>query len=285
MARKSQHLLRLGRAVLAMLAIASLLAPPPAISWGSSAQRLVISHAIETLPAEMRPFFEANRDFLVKHVDDPLTLIDKNPIERNNHFIELDKYGRYPFDQLPRNYQAAIAKYSKSKIEATGLLPWQIGVYSQKLTESLKAGKWEEAKINAAFLAHYVTEANDPFNTTDNFDGKMTNQNGINERFNSIMADRFSSFFPLNPHDASYIPDPTVGAFEMAIESHSQVESLLIADRKARKGLNSYNDEYYDRFYNLTAPILIRQLSEASADVGSYWLTAWINAGRPQLPH
>jgi len=30
--------------------------------------------------------------------------------------------------------------------------------------------------------------------------------------------------------------------------------------------------------------MLIRQLSEASTDVGSYWLTAWINAGRPTLP-
>jgi len=25
-------------------------------------------------------------------------------------------------------------------------------------------------------------------------------------------------------------------------------------------------------------------LSEASTDVGSYWLTAWINAGRPAMP-
>jgi hypothetical protein len=30
---------------------------------------------------------------------------------------------------------------------------------------------------------------------------------------------------------------------------------------------------------------LIRQLSDAATDVGSYWLTAWVNAGRPQLPH
>jgi hypothetical protein len=28
----------------------------------------------------------------------------------------------------------------------------------------------------------------------------------------------------------------------------------------------------------------VRQLSEASTDVGSYWMTSWINAGRPQLP-
>ena len=39
-----------------------------------------------------------------------------------------------------------------------------------------------------------------------------------------------------------------------------------------------------DRFYNEAGAILIRQLSDAATDVGSYWLTAWVNAGRPQLP-
>jgi len=29
---------------------------------------------------------------------------------------------------------------------------------------------------------------------------------------------------------------------------------------------------------------LIRQLSDASTDVGSFWLTSWKNAGQPQLP-
>jgi hypothetical protein len=62
------------------------------------------------------------------------------------------------------------------------------------------------------------------------------------------------------------------------------VESILLADRHAKKGLSSYTDEYYDRFYNLMAPALIKQLSDASTDVGSYWLTAWTNAGKPLLP-
>jgi hypothetical protein len=30
---------------------------------------------------------------------------------------------------------------------------------------------------------------------------------------------------------------------------------------------------------------LIRQLSDAATDVGSFWLTAWRNAGSPPLPH
>jgi hypothetical protein len=41
---------------------------------------------------------------------------------------------------------------------------------------------------------------------------------------------------------------------------------------------------YYDRFYNQAGATLIRQLSDAATNLGSYWLTSWINAGRPALP-
>jgi hypothetical protein len=268
----------------ALLALAALLAPRLTLAWGESAQRVVVNRAVDTLPYELRPFFENNRKFLIDHVNDPLGLIDQHPWERNNHFIELDKYGKFPFTALPRSYKAAVAKYNKSKIQATGLLPWQIGVYSQKLTEDMRAGRWDQAKLDAAFLANFVAEAHDPFNTTENFDGHLTSQNGINDRFNSVLVVRYGSFFPISPHDAFFISDPTDYAFEACLEAHSVVESVLLADRRAVKGLNSYTDEYYDRFYNLTAAILIRQLSDASTDVGSYWLTAWINAGKPALP-
>jgi hypothetical protein len=271
--------------VVLFLAMMGMVAPRAALAWGDSAQRLIVNHAVDTLPYEIRPFFDNNRKFLIDHVDDPLGLIDEHPWERNNHFIELDKYGKFPFEALPRSYKAAIEKYGKSKIQATGLLPWQIGVYSQKLTEDMKLGHWEQAKLDAAFLANYVAEAHDPFNTTENFDGKLTGQSGINDRFNDVLIARYGSFFPLSPHDAFFINDPTDYAFDACLDAHSLVESLLLADRHAKKGLSSYTDEYYDRFYNLTAESLIRQLSDASTDVGSYWLTAWINAGRPQLPH
>jgi hypothetical protein len=259
--------------------------PIPALAWGNNAQRLIVNHAVDTLPYELRPFFEANRSYLIQHVNDPLNVLDKRPNERQNHFIELDKYGKFPFDALPRSYRAALAKYSKSKIDSTGLLPWQIGVYSAKLTDDLRNSRWDEARLDAAFLANYVAEAHDPFNTTENYDGKMTGQSGVNERFNTVLIDRYGSFFPLNPHDAFFISDPTDFAFDACLNAHSLVESLLLADRHAKRGLSSYTDEYYDHFYNLAAASLIRQLSDASTDVGSYWLTAWTNAGKPQLPH
>jgi hypothetical protein len=259
--------------------------PGQAFAWGGNGQKLVAGKAIDTLPADLRTFFEANRSFIMLHVTDPLDAEAKTPAEKHNHYLYLDKYGRFPFELLPRTYKAAVTKFGKSKIEATGLLPWQIGVYNAKLTEAMKLGRWDDAKLDAAILAGYVAEAHDPFNTTENFDGHLTGQTGINERFGAALIDRFSSFFPMRPNDASFINDPTDHAFEACLSAHSWLETILLADRNARLGGKSYDDEYFDRFYNQAAPTLIRQLSDAATDVGSYWLTAWTNAGRPQLPH
>lgn len=259
---------------------------PPCLAWGRGGHKLVVNQAIDTLPVELRSFFDASRNFLLQHVNDSIDAIAKTPSEKRNDHLYLDKYGRFPFDTLPRNYKAAVEKYGKSKLQANGLLPWQIGVYNQKLTEDMRLGHWEEAKLDAAILASYVADAHDPFNTTENFDGKLTSQTGVNERFGTALIDRYASFFPLRPNDAAYIADPTDHAFEDCLSAHSTMESILLADRNAYlDGKNySYNDDYFDRFYNQTAATLIRQLSSASSDVGSYWLTAWTNAGKPTPP-
>ena len=274
------------KATLLLAAVALfLLQPQHANAWGGNGQRLVLNKAVDTLPSDIRWFFESNRPFLMQHVTDPLDIMAKTPAERHNHYLYLDKYGRFPFEALPRSYKAAVTKFGKTKLETNGLLPWQIGVYSQKLTEAMKTGKWDEARLDAAILAAYVAEAHDPFNTTDNFDGHLSNQTGINERFGSILIDRYASFFPMRPSDAVFVSDPTDHAFDACLTSHSWLENILLADRNARHDLNGYTDAYYDVFYNQAAAVLIRQLSDAATDVGSYWLTAWTNAGRPQLPH
>jgi hypothetical protein len=275
------------RCRVAPLVAASLLAlalPFEARAWGDNANKLIVNRAIETLPPDVRPFFENSRGFLLQHVNDPLASAQKTPTERRTQYLVLEKYGRFPFEALPREYKAAVLKFGRAKLEANGLLPWQIGVYSAKLTEAMRAGKWDEARLYAAILANYVAASHDPFNTTDNNDGKLTGQLGVNDRFGTTLIDRYSSFFPMRPNDAMFISDPTDYAFEACLRSHSWLETILFADRNSRRGLNSYTDEYYDRFYNQAAAILIRQLSDASTDVGSFWLTAWKNAGQPQLP-
>src|SRR5256885_14309861 len=229
-------------ASLAMTVSVALLVPG-VYAWGGNAHKVVVNQAIDTLPADLRAYFENQRSFIVQHVSDPLDSEVKTPGDRHNHFIRLDKYGRFPFDALPRSYKAAVTKFGKSKLESTGLLPWQVGVYSQKLTEAMRLGHWDEAKLNAAILADYVAESHDPFNTTDNFDGQLSAQTGIHERFGTTLIERFSSFFPMRPNDASFINDPTDHAFEACLSAHSALETILLADRNARLESKSYNDE------------------------------------------
>jgi hypothetical protein len=284
MQQRPLHLTRMPAAVLLAYLVIFFFLPQRSLAWGKNAQKLVLNKAIDTLPPEVQYFFQNSRAQLLQHVGDPFDAIEKSPTERRGHYILFEKYGRFPFDALPREYKAAVAKVGKAKLDTNGLLPWQIGLYSQKLTEAMRAGKWDEARLDAAILANYVTESHDPFNTTDNYDGHLSGQSGIHERFGTTLIDRYSAFFPMRPNDATFIPDPTDHAFDVCLNSHSWLEPILYADLKARRTELSYTDEYYDSFYNQAAAILIRQLSGAATDVGSFWLTAWQNAGRPQLP-
>jgi hypothetical protein len=265
-----------------------LLTLPSSYSWGENADRLVANKAMDTLPEEMQPFFQANRQFIVQHVSDPQESVPKslNPFEhpRPADFIALDHYGPFPFSALPREYNHAIVKFYRHTLDEYGVLPWQVGLYSKRLTDAFHDRNWNEAKLSAALLAHYVTAAHDPFKTTVNFDGKLTGQAGVNDRFGGGLVDRYQLFFFLKPGEAVFIHDPTDRAFEICLTAHSLLESVLLADRRAHSGLAGYTDEYYDRFYAQAGTLLASQLSDAATDVGSYWMTAWINAGRPQLP-
>ena len=269
-------------ALCVLLTLALCFGPRSSFGWGQSADRIITNKAVDTLPPEMLPFFDANRQFLVQHATDPESE-NKDSDERNG-FIRLDHYGQFPFSALPHAYTAAVSKFTRRTVEMYGLLPWQIGIYSKKLTDAMEARNWPEAKLSAAILAYYVAAAHDPFNTTMNHDGSLSEQPGVNERFSAGLVDRYQLFFFVKSNEATFIRDPTEHAFHSAMSAHTWLENVLWSDYRAHQGLTSYGDSYYDRFYAQAGAVLVRQFSDAATDVGSFWMTAWINAGRPQLP-
>ena len=115
--------------------------------------------------------------------------------------------------------------------------------------------------------------------------GIIAGQPGVNERYDSGLIDHFQLFFFVKPNEAAFVRDPTDFAFDMTLNAHALARKCSCSPIAAsHQGLPSYRDEYYDRFYAQAGAILVRQFSDAATDVGSYWMTAWINAGRPQLP-
>jgi hypothetical protein len=256
----------------------------PAYAWGPTGHRLANRWAVETLPLEIRGFFEANRQFLIDHANDPDTWMAKDPFERKHHYLYLDKYGIFPFISLPHSFKAATEQYGKSRINRDGLLPWQIGDYSLRLTNAFRAQNWEEARLDAAVLGHYVADATDPLHVTQNYDGQLTAQTGLADRFEIRLIDRFSNFLILAPQDAIKIEDPTEFAFQISLESYTFVDRIVFEDRRSLDSLPSYNEDYFSRFYSRVGSTAMQQINAAAHYAGSYWYTAWLNAGRPTLP-
>ena len=272
----------LGR-VAALLALWLLIAHPVE-AWGPAGHDLVNTWAIQTLPVELRVFFEANRQFLVEHANDPDVWMKKDRYERKRHYIYMDKYGIFPFLGLPHSFKQAVQDYGSGRVNRDGVLPWQVGEYSLRLTEAFKTRNWDQVKLEAAVLAHYVAEGRCPLHVTRNFDGQLTRQTGLADRFENRLLDRYSRFFILHPEDAAKIADPTEYAFQSCLEAYTSLDSVILADMRAREGLPDYTDEYFDRFYSQIGDTVMRDINEAAHDAGSYWYTAWLNAGKPGLP-
>jgi hypothetical protein len=256
----------------------------PVLAWGPTAHDIVNTWAIQTLPPEMRRFFQNNRQFLVEHANDADDLMKTDRYERMRHYIYLDKYGVFPYPTLPHGYEQAKEKFSSSRVARDGVLPWQIGEFSLRLTKAMKDGNWQEVKLDAATLAHYVADAHDPLHTTQNFDGQLTQQTGLSARFDIQLLSRYSKFFIMHPDNAEKIDDPTEYAFQSCLASNVWVNLIVWSDLRARENFTDYTDEYFDRFYNQVGPTVVREVNAAAHDAGSYWFTAWLNAGRPQLP-
>jgi len=256
----------------------------PTLAWGPKAHRLANDWAIETLPPEIRGFFQAYRQYLLEHANDPDEWIKKDRYERMRHYIYLDKYGRFPYLILPHSYKQARESLGSSRIARNGVLPWQIGEYSLRMTNALRTRNWDETWLDAAALGHYVADAHDPLYTTENYDGQLVQQTGLATRFGVTLIDRYANFFMVRPGDVAKIDDPTEYAFQTVLEANTLVDRILLADRRSREGLVDYNDDYFDRFYTQIGSTAARAVSGAAHDIGSYWYTAWLNAGRPAPP-
>lgn len=261
-----------------------LIACTPALAWGPQTHLLVAKWAMQTLPPPLQGYFSAYQKDILAHVNDPAQWMKKDRFEQWRHYIFLDSYGRFPYLMLPHAYKAAVKKYGAKRVGRTGTLPWQIGAFSLRLTNNLREQKWDQARKDAAVLAYYVADAHDPLNTTQNYDGQLSAQPGLGTRFGVTVIDRYQNFILYHPHPAGKISDPTEYAFQVVIESDTWVNSILLADRQSLDDLPAYNDDYYDRFYTAVSSLVTHELSAAANDIGSYWYTAWLNAGRPIPP-
>jgi hypothetical protein len=174
-------------------------------------------------------------------------------------------------------------------VTKNGLLPWRAAEMRGRLVRAFEAHKsgqrWGlgNAIYLSAVLAHYVADAHQPFHAVMNYDGQLTNQQGIHARFEDELPTRFASRLTYTPAAPRPILETRDAVFDALASGAGFVEGLLAADRRAAEGRTEYDDAYYEAFFRAAQPVLERRTSEAITAVAGVILGAWEQAGRPDL--
>ena len=284
------------RTLAAGLAGLLLLVTPVALSaWGMEVHRFVTRHALDGLPAELKPFFTAKSAYISEHAVDPdlwriVGLKNDKGEEDPNHFLDMDGLDEpRPFTNVPREWDAYVKRYGADRANRNGRLPWRVEeIYKLLVARFQDVAKGqayaaENAAYLSAVLAHYVEDAHVPFHAVTAYDGQATNQRGIHARFETDLVLRIRDTFRLAPVTIRPVPDIKEFVFERLAESEAAVESILAADRAATTGREFYDDGYFEVFAKGARPVAERRLSDAASSAASVIVAAWTEAGRPAL--
>jgi hypothetical protein len=266
-------------------------APEPADAWGLDVHRFIVARAIDILPPPLRPFFEANRAFVVERAIDPdLWRTAGFSQEPPNHFLDFDAYGPYPFKDLPREYDEALKKYGPDTLNRNGLVPWRTHEMAGRLFRAFESQQknapfaYNDIKFFSAVIGHYVADAHVPLHAVLNYNGQRTGQTGIHYRWEDELFMRFQKRITIKPGPLRQVKHERDFIFETLLESSQLADDVLAADREAIGSRDVYDDQYFETLFVKTRPILEKRLNDSITAVASMITSIWERAGRPMLP-
>jgi hypothetical protein len=278
---------------LSLVVAVLVLLPRPAHAWGFEAHKFIMDRAIAMLPVGLRPLFEKHRAAVVEHVIDPDTWITAGwEDERPRHFLDLDSegFGQYPFNELPRDYAAALAKFGAATMRDAGTVPWRAEEIHGALRRAFEAyarrgafGQYDIVLLSA-WLAHYTSDAHVPLHGVANYDGQLTKQWGVHSRWESTMFERFRDQLIVTPKPIPPVKNPRDFVFSALVQDTQLVPALLKADRDAIGERDIYDDAYYQAFFASSRTVMERRLNESIAAVAAMISGAWEAAGQPAIP-
>lgn len=270
--------------------------------WGFYAHRRINFLAVFLLPPEMLVLYKPHIHFLSEHAVDPDKRRYALPIEGARHYIDIDHYGRYPYDSLPRQWSAAVAKYSSDTLQKYGIVPWWIQTMLQRLTQAFREKDQVKIIKLSADIGHYISDAHVPLHACSNHNGQHTGQQGIHafweSRIPELLADKEWDFFI---GKAGYIDNPGNFIWSRVLESAAAADTVLQLEQalnrefppdqkfafEDRNGVitRQYAEAYCRQYNRRLNNMIERRMRQSIYAVASFWYTAWINAGQPDLKH
>ena len=269
------------------------------IGWGFLGHQRINQKAVYCLPQPLLQFYKANIVFITKHAVDPDMRRYADPEEAPRHYIDLDRYGEHPFDSLPEVWKEAIIKIGEDTLKAHGIVPYHIQTMLYRLITAFKEKNQYKILKYSAEIGHYIGDAHVPLHCTRNYNGQLTGQHGIHGFWESRIPELMGDDYNYLLGRSLFIEHPVTLIWQTLSESYAAKDSVLFleamlnkqfdADKKysyevkGRQVVKVYSKEYTQAYNNLLNGMVERRMRKAIFMTASFWYTAWVNAGMPNL--
>ncbi|HMK25003.1 MAG TPA: zinc dependent phospholipase C family protein [Chitinophagaceae bacterium] len=268
--------------------------------WGFYAHKKINYYAVFLLPPEMMVLYKPNIDFITEHAVDPDMRRYAVPEEGPRHYIDIDHYGKYPYDSLPRKWTDAVAKYSEDTLNMYGIVPWWLQTMLSRLTNAFKEKNQAKILKYSAEIGHYIADSHVPLHANSNHNGQYTDQKGIHgfweSRIPELLAEKEWDFFI---GKAEYIKNPADFIWKRVLESGAASDTVLKYEKELtrtfpsdqkfsfenRNGITirQYSSAFSKKYNEMLKGMVEKRMRQSIYAVASFWYTAWVNAGQPDL--
>jgi len=270
--------------------------------WGFFAHKRINRIAIFTLPPEMFGFYKEHIEYLTEHAVDPDKRRYAMEGEAQCHYIDIDHYakdGENPFNNVPRKWYDAVAKFSEDTLQAYGIVPWHLQVMKMRLQRAFENKNVDLILKYSADIGHYIGDAHVPLHTTENYNGQMTGQRGIHGLWESRLVEINEADYDYFVGKAKHVSDLSGFFWNIVEQSHYAVDSVLSFEKKLtetfpkdkkysfeQRGnvtVQTYSYDFSQAYHTMMGNMVERRLRSSIISVGTIWYTAWVDAGQPDL--
>ena len=267
--------------------------------WGFFAHEQINRLAVFTLPPEMIGFYKKNIEYIASEATRPDKRRYAIKEEAARHYIDIDHYGENPFEVVPRKWKDAVEKFSEDTLQAYGIVPWHVNLMIMRLTDAFKANDAKSILKISTELGHYIGDAHVPLHTTENYNGQLTGQHGIHGFWESRLPELYFENYDFLVGRAEYIEKPLDKIWEIVQASFNAKDSVLLFESNLRKdfpndqvysyeqrgasNIKTYSQDYSSAYNKMLDGMVERRFQASVFNLGSFWFTAWVNAGQPNL--
>lgn len=264
-------------------------------TWGFYPHKIINRHAIFTLPPAMITFYKHHINYLSEQAvaaDHRRYAVAE---EGARHYIDLDYYGA----DVSRSWDQVIEVFPWDSIQEHGILPWHLMAVKSRLVQAFKANNVDRVLKISADAGHYLADAHVPLHTTSNYNGQKSGQRGIHGFWETRVPELLINEFDLWVGKASYRANWQQAVWDIIMESHSAVDSVLLFEKelsntfpddqkysyevRLSRVTQVYSKEFTASYHHVLNTQVEKRMRASIRAVGDFWYSCWVEAGQPDL--